>query len=66
MSICFVYMYFQQKWSDELATVAQNYANKCVSGHNPNKYDEAESFKRVGENLYYSKGKYFFHTLIFT
>nr|XP_034330687.1 peptidase inhibitor 16-like [Crassostrea gigas] len=43
------------KWSDELATVAQNYANKCVSGHNPNKYDKAESFKRVGENLYYSK-----------
>ncbi|XP_052703442.1 uncharacterized protein LOC128179829 [Crassostrea angulata] len=43
------------KWSDELATVAQNYANKCVSGHNPYKSDEAESFKRVGENLYYSK-----------
>lgn len=40
--------------------IGQNYANKCVSGHNPNKYDEAESFKRVGENLYYSEGKYVF------
>ncbi|XP_078313034.1 GLIPR1-like protein 1 [Crassostrea virginica] len=41
------------KWSDELATVAQNYANKCVYGHNPNKYEEAPSFETVGENLYY-------------
>nr|XP_022336098.1 repressed by EFG1 protein 1-like [Crassostrea virginica] len=42
------------KWSDELATVAQNYANKCVYGHNPNKYEEAPSFEKVGENLYYN------------
>lgn len=47
-----------QKWSDELATVAQNYANKCVYGHNPNKYEEAPSFERVGENLYYNTGKF--------
>ncbi|XP_061194317.1 peptidase inhibitor 16-like [Saccostrea echinata] len=42
------------KWSAELASVAENYSRKCVYGHNPNKYDEAPSFKRVGENLRYS------------
>lgn len=41
-----------------MATVAQNYANKCVYGHNPNKYEEAPSFERVGENLYYNTGEF--------
>ncbi|XP_062570895.1 GLIPR1-like protein 1 [Saccostrea cucullata] len=41
------------KWSAELASVALNYSRKCVYKHNPNKYEEAPSFRRVGENLRY-------------
>ncbi|XP_048747935.2 GLIPR1-like protein 1 [Ostrea edulis] len=45
------------KWSAELASVAQNYANKCIWGHNENKYEEAPSFERVGENIAWRSGQ---------
>ncbi|XP_034330686.2 peptidase inhibitor 16 [Magallana gigas] len=41
------------KWSAELAIVAQNYANKCTTEHNPYRNQQA-SFQEVGENLYWN------------
>ena len=38
------------KWSDELATIAQNYANKCIWGHNANRM--SKTFSYVGENIF--------------
>lgn len=47
--------FFHQKWSAELAIVAQNYANKCTTEHNPYRNQQA-SFQEVGENLYWNTG----------
>lgn len=45
-----------QKWSAELAQVAENYAKKCLWAHNPERTKEAQTmtsqFSYVGENLY--------------
>ena len=46
-----------QKWSGELATIAQNHANKCVNAHNPSASSQSASFAYVGENLYVNTGK---------
>ena len=43
---------FVQVWSDELATIAQNYAEKCIWGHNQYRSDDYPGY--VGENLYQS------------
>ena len=43
-----------QKWSRELENTAQNYANKCIWGHNSNR--RTWPFSYVGENLYTSTG----------
>lgn len=43
-------------WSDELALVAQNYADKCIFEHNPNKNNEQNTFGVVGENLFMTTG----------
>jgi hypothetical protein len=40
-----------QEWSEELAIVAQNYAEQCFFGHNPNRANQQETFRFVGENL---------------
>ena len=40
-----------QIWNDELAIIAQNYAEGCVFRHNPNRSILAPSFDYVGENL---------------
>ncbi|XP_078312679.1 GLIPR1-like protein 1 [Crassostrea virginica] len=40
------------KWSGELASIAQNHANKCVYAHNPSRSSQSASFAYVGENLY--------------
>ena len=45
-----------QVWNDELATVAQNYADRCVFEHNPDRSTQSETFSYVGENLYASVG----------
>ena len=45
-----------QVWSSELATVAQNYAEKCVYGHNPHRTKEQSTYGYVGENIYYNTG----------
>ncbi|XP_048780979.2 peptidase inhibitor R3HDML-like [Ostrea edulis] len=46
----------KMKWSDELAQVAQNYANKCIWGHNSARTSDTKAltsqFSYVGENLY--------------
>ena len=43
-----------QVWNDELARVAQEYANRCVFEHNPDRTDQVmnQPFTSVGENLY--------------
>ena len=41
-----------QVWSDELAHVAQTYADKCYFGHNNLRNEEQKTFPYVGENLY--------------
>ena len=38
-------------WSDDLAEVAQNYAEVCVFDHNSNRVSEQTEFTSVGENL---------------
>ena len=43
-----------QSWNDELATIAQDYANRCIWGHNPSR--NSESFLYVGENIYVTTG----------
>ena len=40
-----------QVWSDELAQVAQDYAEVCTFGHNSNRVSEQTEFTSVGENL---------------
>ncbi|KAL5476102.1 hypothetical protein EMCRGX_G026008 [Ephydatia muelleri] len=42
------------KWCRELENTAQNYANQCIWGHNPNRH--TWPFSYVGENLYTSTG----------
>ncbi|XP_062599289.1 GLIPR1-like protein 1 [Saccostrea cucullata] len=46
----------KMKWSNELATVAENYAKKCIWGHNAGRTSETQAltsqFTYVGENLY--------------
>lgn len=46
----------KMKWSNELAVVAQNYANKCIWGHNSARTKETNrltsQFSYVGENLH--------------
>lgn len=45
--------FFYQKWSAELATVAQNFANNCnATVHNQFRHQQAPSFQSVGENMY--------------
>lgn len=55
MHIMFV-ISMSQKWSAELAQVAENYAKKCLWAHNPERTKEAQTmtsqFSYVGENLY--------------
>lgn len=43
-----------QKWNNELEKMAQEYAEKCKFGHNPNSV--TESFNYVGENIYANSG----------
>lgn len=50
----------KMKWNDDLAVVAQNYANKCVWAHNSARTTETRGltskFSYVGENLYVATG----------
>ncbi|XP_061187587.1 peptidase inhibitor 15-like [Saccostrea echinata] len=52
----------KMKWSNELAQVAQNYANKCIWGHNSARTTETKAltsqFSYVGENLYVTSRSY--------
>jgi len=41
-----------QTWSEELARVAQNYADMCIWSHNSGRSSQASSFYYVGENIY--------------
>lgn len=45
-----------QKWSSELANVAQKWANTCRKGHNPGR--SSREFGSVGENIYRRTGIY--------
>ncbi|OWF37955.1 peptidase inhibitor 16-like [Mizuhopecten yessoensis] len=47
----------KMSWSNELATVAQSYAERCVWSHNAARSD-APSFSYVGENLFLTSGTY--------
>lgn len=40
-----------QVWNNELAMVAQNYAEQCVFEHNDNRGSQQSTFRSVGENL---------------
>ena len=40
-----------QVWSDELAGVAQNYADTCVWAHNAARTSQQTTFNYVGENI---------------
>ena len=40
-----------QVWNDELAQLAQNYAEMCNNVHNSDRHDQSSSFTFVGENL---------------
>jgi hypothetical protein len=40
-----------QVWNDDLAMVAQNYAEQCVFEHNDNRVSQQSTFSSVGENL---------------
>lgn len=48
---------FLQKWSQELATIARNYAQKCQFAHNTQRSSQSSTFSYVGENLYIGPGK---------
>ena len=55
--ICFLhynasinYIYWQE-WNDELAKVAQDYADKCVWGENSERNSQQTAFAEVGENI---------------
>ncbi|XP_063442769.1 GLIPR1-like protein 1 [Mytilus trossulus] len=39
-------------WDNELAATAQEYANKCIWGHNSARSNPPTSFSYVGENIY--------------
>ena len=43
-------------WSDELAQVAQTYAEQCVFQHNPDRISQQNTFSSVGENLFAGSG----------
>ena len=51
------FLFYKQQWSDELAMVAQNYADKCVFAHNSQRADQAPSFVTVGENLFVTQSQ---------
>lgn len=38
-------------WNAELARVAQNYAERCIFGHNDQRTSQQNTFRHVGENL---------------
>ena len=38
-------------WNDDLARVAQNYAEKCVFAHNLDRTSQQSSFTCIGENI---------------
>ena len=40
-----------QVWNDELAQVAQSYAEQCIFDHNDNRVSSQSTFTSVGENL---------------
>ena len=43
-------------WNDELAVLAQNYAEECVFAHNQERVSQQETFSSVGENLAANSG----------
>ena len=43
--------HISQIWNDELAQVAQSYAEQCVFAHNSERSSQSPSFQFVGENL---------------
>ena len=46
-----------QSWNDDLAQVAQNYADNCVFEHNSNRASQQSTFTSVGENLFAGSGQ---------
>ena len=46
-------MFIAQDWNDELATIAQNYADRCIFRHNDDRNNQQVQlkFSNVGENL---------------
>lgn len=49
----YVYIYITtiQKWSTELASVAQKYAEECKFSHNTHHSNQTYQFSYVGENI---------------
>ncbi|XP_062595721.1 GLIPR1-like protein 1 [Saccostrea cucullata] len=39
-------------WSDELYTIARNYAQQCSFSHNSQRSSQSQTFSYVGENIY--------------
>ncbi|XP_022310668.2 GLIPR1-like protein 1 [Crassostrea virginica] len=46
----------EMKWSNELATIARNFASQCAHGHNSAASSQSASFWYVGENIYRGYG----------
>ncbi|XP_022325337.2 GLIPR1-like protein 1 [Crassostrea virginica] len=46
----------EMKWSNELATIARNFASRCGHGHNSARSSQSASFQYVGENIYRGYG----------
>ncbi len=40
-----------QIWNDELAVLAQQYAEQCIFDHNPLRTNQQRIFRYIGENL---------------
>ena len=51
----FIYL-FLQSWNDDLAVVAQNYAERCIFAHNSDRDSQQSTFTSVGENLFAVSG----------
>ncbi len=43
-------------WNSALATVAQNWANTCPTGHNMNRNIQQSAYASLGENMFSSSG----------
>ena len=46
----------KMEWDPDLEQIAQNFANKCIVAHNPDRHKEAKNYDWVGENIAWGTG----------